>query len=416
MRPPSVHLRAPSPGLLGLPWDVPLAAWPDDAARFHDLEVGPSRHVVRFLSVDDDGPLYAVKELPTRLARREYGVLRDLEARRLPSVEAVGLAEREDGEAILVTAHLAHAWQYRRLFLRLGEAGRLHRGRLFDAMAGLLVELHAAGVYWGDCSLPNTLFRRDGQALQAFLVDAETSEVHPTLSEGQRSMDLEILVENVSGGLADIGAQLGLSDEAVEDDIEDALAVRDRYEALWDELRDRDVAPSDRRAVEARIRRVNELGFAVEELSLEPAGGTDQLRLHLTVAGRHYHAEALRRLTGLETGEGQAAILLGDLQAYGATLAAAGEKVSEREVGERWLREVVRPMLPLVHAALGERGDPIQAYCDLLEVRWLLSERAGENVGDEAALMALAAHETPERSAAELTDADLLPGESGASG
>jgi hypothetical protein len=134
------------------------------------------------------------------------------------------------------------------------------------------------------------------------------------------------------------------------------------------------------------------------------------------VAGRHYHAEALRRLTGLETGEGQAAILLGDLQAFGATLAAKGEKLGDREVGERWLREVVRPMLPLVHAALGERGDPIQAYCDLLEVRWILSERAGENVGDEAALMALASRETPARSAAELAEADLLPGESGASG
>jgi hypothetical protein len=414
MRPPAVHLRAPSPALLALPWDVPLAEWPDDVAHFHDLEVGPSRHVVRFLSLNS-GPLYAVKELPARLARREYSVLRELEGRRLPSVEAVGLAERHDGEAIVVTEHLAHAWQYRRLFLRLGEAGRLHRGRLFDAMAGLLVELHAAGVYWGDCSLPNTLFRRDGQALQAFLVDAETSAVHPELSDGQRELDLEILVENVSGGLADIGAQLGLSDEAIEDDIEDALAVRDRYEALWDELRDRHVAPSDRRAVEARIRRVNELGFAVEELSLEPAGETDELRLHLTVAGRRFHAEALRRLTGLETGEGQAAILLGDLQAYGATLAARSQTpVPEREAAERWLREVLRPMLPLAHAALGERGDPIQAYCDLLEVRWLLSERAGTNVGDEAALMALAAREAPERSAAEMAPADLLPGESGA--
>jgi hypothetical protein len=414
MAPPAVHLRAPTPGLLALPWELPLADWPDEAARFHDLEVGPSRHVVRFLSVGA-GPLYAVKELPARLARREYDVLRELEARRLPAVEAVGLAERDDGEAILVTRHLTHGWQYRRLFLRLGEAGRLHRGRLFDAMAGLLVELHAAGVYWGDCSLPNTLFKRDGQALQAFLVDAETSEIHPLLSDGQRELDLEILVENVSGGLADIGAQLGLSDEAIEDDIEDALAVRDRYEELWDELRDRRVAPADRHAVEARIRRVNELGFAVEELTLEPSGRTDELRLHLTVAGRHYHAEALRRLTGLETGEGQAAILLGDLQAYGAALAASGgAPLDEREVGERWLREVVRPMLPLAHAALGERGDPIQAYCDLLEVRWLLSERAGENVGDETALMALAARETPERSAAEMAPADLLPGESGA--
>ena len=46
-------------------------------------------------------------------------------------------------------------------------------------MAWLLVDLHRSGVYWGDCSLANTLFRRDGDKVQAFLVDAETSEIHP---------------------------------------------------------------------------------------------------------------------------------------------------------------------------------------------------------------------------------------------
>ena len=34
-------------------------------------------------------------------------------------------------------------------------------------MAWLLVDLHRAGVYWGDCSLANTLFRRDGDKIQA---------------------------------------------------------------------------------------------------------------------------------------------------------------------------------------------------------------------------------------------------------
>ena len=54
-------------------------------------------------------------------------------------------------------------------------------------MASLLVDLHLAGVYWGDCSLANTLFRRSGDKIQAYLVDAETSEIHPRLSNGQRS-------------------------------------------------------------------------------------------------------------------------------------------------------------------------------------------------------------------------------------
>ena len=46
-------------------------------------------------------------------------------------------------------------------------------------MAALLVDLHRNGIYWGDCSLANTLFTRDGQIIQAWMVDAETAEFHP---------------------------------------------------------------------------------------------------------------------------------------------------------------------------------------------------------------------------------------------
>ena len=42
-----------------------------------------------------------------------------------------------------------------------------------NAFAGLLVELHLAGLYWGDCSLSNILWRRDAGAMMAYLVDAE---------------------------------------------------------------------------------------------------------------------------------------------------------------------------------------------------------------------------------------------------
>ena len=100
-----------------------------------------------------------------------------------------------------------------------------YRDRLLDAMAWLLVDLHRAGVFWGDCSLANTLFRRDGDRIQAFLVDAETSEIHPALSDGQRAYDLEILVENVAFGLADLGAMQGRED-AFDDAVDAAETVR----------------------------------------------------------------------------------------------------------------------------------------------------------------------------------------------
>lgn len=148
-----------------------------------DIAVGPSRHLVKF--VDCDGALWAVKELPPRIARKEYGVLGELEDLGLPAVRRAGLVHQPDFDtSILLTRFLEGSWQYRRLFRRLPPEEPKHRARLFDAMATLLVELHRHGVFWGDCSLANTLFSRDGQVLQAWLVDAETSEVHPGFPTG----------------------------------------------------------------------------------------------------------------------------------------------------------------------------------------------------------------------------------------
>jgi hypothetical protein len=249
-------------------------------------------------------------------------------------------------------------------------------------MASLLVDLHRGGVYWGDCSLSNTLFRRDGDKIQAYLVDAETSEVHPTLSDGQREADLEVLVENVAFGLADLAAlqnRPDLMDEA----IASAEAVRDRYRRLWDEIHAvAEVAPGDRHAVAARIRRLNELGFAVEEVALEPAEVGGRLRLRVAVATRRFHARELERLTGLRVLEGQARLLLNDLREYRAWLEhAEGRRLTEREGAERWLRDVLEPTLARLVPAIGPNRDPIQAYCDVLETKWLLSEAAGHDVG-----------------------------------
>ena len=329
--PISIRLRAASPGLLALPWLDPLEKWPEDAANFRDLNVGPSRHLVRF--VEADYVLYALKELPTRIADKEYRVLRELEVRELPAVRPVGLVDQPDtGNSILVTEYLEHSWQFRRLFRRLPRELVKHRERLLDAIAGLLVDLHREGVFWGDCSLANTLFKRDGQLLQAFLVDAETSEVHATLSDGQRAHDLDILVENVSGDLVDVSMELGESGERIDEDLAAAESIADRYRALWEELTHTETFGNDERyKVEARVRRLNELGFAIDELELEPAtADRSRLRLKVAVANRRFHAQELRRLTGLEVGEGQAAILLNDLRAYQARLAVERPEAAAR--------------------------------------------------------------------------------------
>jgi hypothetical protein len=74
--PISLRLIRPGPQLLSLPWDRPLAAWDEADVPFVVLPVGPSRHLVRFCTVD--GEVLAIKELALWPARREYEALRAL--------------------------------------------------------------------------------------------------------------------------------------------------------------------------------------------------------------------------------------------------------------------------------------------------------------------------------------------------
>jgi tRNA A-37 threonylcarbamoyl transferase component Bud32 len=323
------------------------------------------------------------------VANDEFEVLRHLQVAGLPAVMAVGLAAApERDSAILITEYLAYSIQYRRLLMRFPLGPGPYRDRLLDAMASLLVDLHRAGVYWGDCSLANTLFRRDGDKIQAYLVDAETSEIHAELSTGQRAYDLDILVENVAFGLADLGAMQG-RDDAFDDAVAAAETVRTRYTAVWDELHlEPEVAPGDRHAIRARIRRLNDLGFAIDEVLLEPTSTTaDAVRLRVAVANRRFHAHQLQKLTGLVALEGQARLLLNDIHEYQGWLEVSSHSRIPTDVAaHRWLVEVLEPAIATLVPAIGPLRDPLQAYCDVLEEKWLLSEAAGHDVGLEAAM------------------------------
>jgi hypothetical protein len=203
--PPADHAA----GLLTLPWSEPLAEWQD--ARLAEIgALGISRHVVRF--VRDDGVLYALKELSERLARREYRLLRSLAELGIPAAEVIGVAvdrggpgtKPDDSDAILVTKFLTFATTYRSVFSV--PRGTQPIDGLLDALVELLVRLHLSGFFWGDCSLSNTLFRYDAGILDAYLIDAETSEQHPELTAGQRNWDVELAIERVGGELLDLQA------------------------------------------------------------------------------------------------------------------------------------------------------------------------------------------------------------------
>jgi len=389
-----LRLRVASDPLLALPWELPLEHWRADRAVLRDLPVGPSRHLVRFVAIE--GTTYALKEESVDGARHEYEVLVRLETLALPSVRAIGIAERPlEDTAILVTEYLRHSLQYRRLLMRVPLTAGGYRDRLLDAMASLLVDLHRGGIYWGDCSLANTLFRRDGDTIQAYLVDAETSETHAALSDGQRGYDLDVLVENVAFGLADLASFQG-HPEAMDDQIAAAESVRHRYTALWQELHDQvEIQAGDRFAIQAHIRRLNELGFAIGEIELLP-GDAGTVRLRTAVARRDFHARELARRTGLVALEGQARLLLNDLREYRAWLAYFERRpVSSAEGAARWQAEVLEPYLARLRAVIGPGRDPLQAYCDLLEHKWIRSERAQRDLGLEAAFASYVAAGAP---------------------
>src|SRR5688500_4981987 len=241
--------RTGHPDFLDLPWERPLEEWRSE--RLVEVVRGISRHVVRF--VDYDGAVYALKELPERLAHREYGLLRRLNAEGMPVVLAVGVVERAELEPVLITRHLDFSLPYRALFSRRPVTDL--RRNLLRALAELLVRLHLAGFFWGDCSLSNTLFRRDAGELSAYLVDAETGELHPELTDGQRRHDLAIAEENIVGELLDVEAELGgLPDDV--DPIETAAGTVAAYEALWMELTREEVfGPDERWRIHERLRR-----------------------------------------------------------------------------------------------------------------------------------------------------------------
>lgn len=372
--------RSPSrPRLLELPWDQPLETWPDE--DFVRLPSGTHRHVVRFLR--HDGEYYALKELPTRLAEIEFHNLDRLREEGLPAVTLIGIATdrtSEDGEpleSVLITRHLRYSLAYRTVFTDLSNDGQ--RNQMIDALAVLLVRLHIGGFFWGDCSLNNVLFRRDAGALRAYVVDTETSEFQPKLTEGQRSHDLSIASENLAGGLYDLQAEGRLSPNVDPADVIDS--VTERYEALFNDLTAAEEVPvSDLGRIQARLERLNDLGFDTEEYELREDSGI--VRFRPTVVEEGYHKRSLERLTGIVAHENQARRLLNALRSYGAWLAQTeGEALPEAVMGYRWLTERWKPALDQIPDDLRGRLEDAELYHELLEHNWYLSEQAGDEVG-----------------------------------
>ncbi|KTF03502.1 MULTISPECIES: DUF4032 domain-containing protein [Trueperella] len=366
------------PALLDLPWNVPLEQWPTSIIAA--LPRGISRHIVRFAYLE--GKVVAVKEIGETVAHHEYETLRDLNRIDAPCVEPIAVitgrfdAAGEPLNAALVTQHLPFSLPYRSLF---GQASmRIDTvSRLIDALAVLMVRLHLLGFYWGDVSLSNALFRRDAGEFSAYLVDAETGELEDNLSEKKRNYDIDVARVNIIGELMDLQAGSILDPEF------DAIAVGNRFEEryleLWDELTSEESFDrSERWRVDARIRRLNDLGFEVGELAMSTDIDGTSISIQPKVVDLGHYSRKLMRLTGLDVEEKQARRLVNDMESY-RTYTGKSDYPLEI-VAHEWMTNVYEPTVQAVPPELRTKLQPAQLFHEILEHRWFMSERQNRDV------------------------------------
>jgi len=367
----------PDPAIVTLPWSVPLEEWGDPYVL--PLPRGLSRHVVRIVRLHDR--VYAVKETVEDIAFREYRLLRDLQRMGLPAVLPQGVvsgrvdATGEPLPSALLTEHLRFSLPYRSLFSH----GLSHQAlpSLVDALVVLLVRLHLADFFWGDVSLSNVLFRRSAGGFAAYLVDAETGELRPTLSPSMREYDLTIATENVFAELLDLQASESLSYEVEAHDIIEMLEAR--YHALWDELTsEEEFSSSEMWRIEQRIERLNDLGFDVDELDIVTDFDGDKVRIQPKVVEAGHHQRELQGLTGLHVEDAQARRLLNDIASYTAHFNLGRE--DRHLVANKWLDEIYEPVGALIPPDASGKLEPAEVFHEVLAHRWYLAEQAGHDI------------------------------------
>lgn len=374
------------PDLLFLPWQTPLEEWPDESTVA--LPKGISRHIVRFIRLH--GIVYALKETEQPIAQREYDLLHTINELGIPSVEPIGIisgridSDGNDLKSVLMTRHLEYSLPYRALFSSTLSAETATR--LLDALALLLVQLHLNGFSWGDCSLSNTLFRRDAGAFAAYLVDAETGDLHKQLSDGQRSYDIDLAVTNVTGEFMDLAAA-ELLHESI-DPFSTGEEVKTRYNRLWDLVTEPVMMKSSERfKLDERIQELNDLGFDVAEMisttSTHPSDSELRIIMRPKVVDAGHHARRLIRLTGLDVEENQARRLLNDLDQFRLehNISVEDEQIS----AHMWVTVAFERVMSLIPKPIRGKLEPAQIYHEFLQHRWYMSEEAGFDVGRDTA-------------------------------
>lgn len=414
-----------------LPWGTPLEKWERQGAPLLAVRHGESRHVVRFAAVK--GRRYALKETSPEAAEREIRVLAELHHRGIHALEPVGwvvvagapiAAGEFGGRTLYLSGNVGYC--ITRLAERVLPQSLLYRypftpenkRLLWNAVAELLVSLHGAGCFWGDPSLANILMDLRGRQLAAVLADAETAELVPgPLSEGMRRQDLDALAESLIWQAEDIriARDLPESDPLVTEG--DIAYIVSRYEGLRAErerARERErrvvAALADPlfgrlQEVERRVREIAALGYGVRALRWHaPAApapveladappGTDEQELLVATLRPGWYVQRLRELLDEEVPAAYAWRLYHHLNLHKWLLSErAGRDVGLEEAAADWREHISAPTLSFLHSYLGVEAATntnalYAAFAAILDRAWSLSQEQGRPVPVEEAAM-----------------------------
>ena len=365
------------PELLDLPWDIELDTWPTHLVAA--LPRGISRHTVRFVHLRNR--IIAVKEISENIAVREYNLLRRLHNLGAPSVAPIAVVSRRttlSGEplnACLVTEHLSFSLPFRAVF------GQRHQDSvvslLIDALVGLMVRLHLLGFFWGDVSLSNVLFRRDAGSFAAYLVDAETGELHKPITTRKREYDIDVARTNIIGELMDL--QAGEILPADFDTLSIGNVFAHRYHELWNVLDAPITFGQDEEwKIATRIERLNQLGFDVNEMDITQDSATQGLRMRPKTVEPRFYSLKVERLTGLVMEENQARRILNDIEEFSSKERERGQ--TSEQAAQDWVREVYQPTIDAIPLNLRDKLEPAEVFHELLDHRWFISEQQKREV------------------------------------
>lgn len=432
--PPAIRAVALPAGdwrrLRDLPWGVPLDDWTPRGVETLSVRRGESRHPVLFVErgaeTGADGGVrrYAIKETSPEAAAHEIAVFEEVRGRGLRALEPVGhltvrgapiAAGEVSGRALYtsgdtgycVTRLAAHVLPQSILYgYPFTDA---NKRLLWSAVAELLLDLHEAGVFWGDPSLANVLMDLSGHRLTAIMADAETARLlPPPLSEGLRRQDLDLFLESIAWQAEDIRLARDPADDHPLVTEGDAEYLVSRYTGLRAERAGAERAGDDRTgfasaaALVRGMRRLNALGYGMLHLSTRAvrasrAGVAAAMAVPPPNTGWRaatlrpgWYTERLRTLLGERVPRACARRIYQHILVHKWIMSErAGHDIGLDAAARDWSERIHQPAMRFVAVYLpdaddGQRYDTELAILDHL---WRLSQRAGHPVPLEEGAM-----------------------------